>query len=176
MSKDATKILAGAGVFSYGDYVTAGGAGSLADAGHIKNPFELGTGFANFDVKTERSAGIVKTVPIDSDFTLKVAFHQAETELMRVALGQPSGNKSGSGANLTLLVGDRAEQYHQATLVVPGPGTTATRTLTFWKLQVLSTENISFGKGIEQMYIVTFRVLRDDSVSTNDKFFKQVDT
>ena len=175
MALDATKIMVGAGVFSYGAYVTAGGAGSLADAGHIATPFELGIAMENFDVETERATGIVKTVPIKSDHTLKVAFHQAEAELLRVALGLPASSKTGTTPNFTLRVGDRVEQYHQATLVVPGVGTTAVRTMTFWKLQISALEPVQFGKAAVQTYIATFRSLRDDSVTTADKHWKQVD-
>lgn len=176
MATDATKIEVGAGTFSIGDYTTAGGAGSLTDVGHVKSPYELGVAMENFDVETERAVGIVKTVPIKDDYTLKVAFHETDPEWLRIALGQASGNLTGTAPDETLLVGDRSEQYHQGTLVGPGIGTTATRTLTFWKLQTQSMEPIQFGKSVEQSYVVTFRILRDDSVATADKYFKQVDT
>lgn len=175
MATDATKIMVGAGTFSIGAYVTAGGAGSLTDVGHVATPFELGVAMENFDVETERAVGIVKTTPQKDDYTLKVAFHESDPEWLRTALGQPSANLTGTAPDETLLVGDRAEQYHQATLVVSGIGTTGVRTLTFWKLQTISMEPVSFGKAIEQMYVVTFRALRDDSLATADKYFKQVD-
>lgn len=182
MALDASKIMAGfgtasgAGEFKLGDYVTAGGAGTLVDLGHVKNPYELAGAMENFDETTERATGIVLTEPISDSHEVKVAFHQSEIEILRIAYGQPSANKSGSGNNLTLLIGDRVSQYHQATLQVKGPGTTAKRLMTFWKLQVIAREAISFGKSTAQLVITTFRILRDDSVVTADKYFKFVDS
>jgi hypothetical protein len=175
MALDATKIMVGAGVFSIGDWVTAGGPGTLVDVGHIKSPFELAASFDNFDIETERLQGILDHRPTKTDYTLKVAFHQAEVEWLRIALAQPATNKSGTGANLTLLVGERANLDHQATLVTAGPGTTGVRTLTFWRLKLMSVEAIQVGKGVEQLYIATFRVKHDPTLSTADKNWKQVD-
>jgi len=176
MATDATKIEVGSGVFSIGDWVTAGGAGSLADVGHIKSPFEIGVAMENFDVETERAIGIVKTTPTKDDYTLKVHFHEADPEWLGFALGQPDANLTGTAPDETLLVGDRSERYHQATIVGTGIGTTAVRTWTFWRLQVISLEPVLIGKAVEQSYNVTFRILRDDSVSTADKHFNQADT
>lgn len=175
MAQDVTKIMVGAGVLSLGDYVTAGGAGSLSDAGFTLDDFQLTSNQENFDVEVEQTTGTVLTSKVKTEFTLKCTFAQAEAELLRVLLAQPSGNKSGTGANLTLRVGNAATQYHQATLVVPGPGTTGVRTLTFWKLQILTSDPIPFGKKVVQKYGATFRLLYDSTVSTADKFFKQVD-
>ncbi len=175
MATDATKIMVGAGTFSIGAYVTAGGAGSLTDVGHIATPFELGVAMENFDVQTERAIGVVLTEPINDDYTLKVAFHESDPEWKRVALGQPAANLTGTAPDETLRIGDRQAQYHQATLAVPGIGTTAARTLTFWKLQSIGMEPVQYGKAVTQMYNVTFRILRDDSVTTADKYYKQVD-
>lgn len=174
MALDAGKIKAGAGVFSYGDYVAAGGAGSLSDAGHVKSPFELATAMENFDDETERVTGIVLTNPIKTDHTLKVALHQVDAALFQMALGLPAANRTGTAPNETVLVGDRVAQFHQATLVVPGEGTTGSTTFTFWKLQVISVEPIQFGKGVSQMLAVTFRALRDDTVTSLDKHYKRV--
>jgi hypothetical protein len=177
---DASKIVGGAGVLSGGDYVTAGGAGTLLDWGHQSAPLEVAPEFENQDFESERAQGPVKTLPSKTGFTIKVPLMQAEAELMRVAFGQPAANKSGSAENFTLRIGDRVEQYHQVTIVtagVKGPtGVAATRTVTFWKLQIVSCEPVTIGKAVLQQYIATFRVMRDDSVSTADKYFKQVDT
>src|SRR3972149_6127220 len=96
----------------------------------------------NFDETTERATGIVKTVPIQTDFTFKVALHEATAENLRISLGQPAANLTGTPPNLTLRVGDRVEQYHQATLVVPGLGTGLVSTYTFWRLQVIGMDPI----------------------------------
>lgn len=175
MATSAANVKVGAGTFSIGAYTSAGAAGSLTDSGHIATPYELGVGMENFDVETERSTGIVYTSPQKDEHTLKVAFHESTLELWRTALGQPSSQLTGTAPNKTLRVGDRAAQYHQATLAVPGVGTTAARTLTFWKLQVIALEPIQFGKAVAQVLTATFRILRDDTVSTADKYYKVVD-
>ena len=108
MATDATKIIVGAGTFSIGDYTSSGGAGSLTDVGHVKSPFELGSSYENFDVTTERATGIVKTVPLNDSYTLKVYMHEATGEHMRIILGQPSARLSGTSPDDTLLVGDES--------------------------------------------------------------------
>ena len=175
MATDSTKIMVGAGTFSIGDYTSAGGAGSLTDVGDILTPYEIGSEFANFDVETERATGIVATYPLTDGHTIKVAMAESDPTWLRIAMGQPSANLTGTTPDKRLLVGDRAAQYHQATLVATGIGTTGVRTWTFWKLQVLSKEPIQVGKGVVQSYVVTFRALRDSTVATADKYYKQVD-
>ena len=92
-------------------------------------------------------------------------------------LGRPLGKSAPLPERVaTLRVGDRAEQYHQATLAVAGLGSNDLQTLTFWKLQIASIAEIQYGKGVTQLYEATFRVLRDDTVSTADKYFKRVDS
>lgn len=174
---NATKILVGAGTFSIGPYTSSGSSGALQDIGHTMTPFELAGGFANFDVETERATEIVGTYPQKSDYTLKVSFAQNEPEAMRIAYRQTAGNLSGTaGTGETLRVGSAVAQYHQATLVVPGTGTGLTATYTFWKLQVATVDATAFGKAAVQQLVVTFRVIRDDTVATADKLFKRVDS
>ena len=174
---NATKILVGAGTLSIGPYTSSGGAGTLADIGHTSTPFKLNGGFANFDVETERATEIVATFPQKSDYTLEVDFSQNEPEAMRIAYRQTAGNLSGTaGTGETLRIGSAVAQYHQATLVVPGTGTNLTATYTFWKMQVATVAATEFGKAAVQKLTVTFRLIRDDTVSTADKLFKRVDT
>jgi len=175
MALDATNIIVGAGTFNIGAYVAAGGAGTLADVGHTSAANELAAEFENTDFESERAQGIVKTVPSKTGYTLKIPIMQAESEMLRIALAQPAANQTGTGENLTLRVGARVEQYHQATIVTTGVGTTGVRTLTFWKLQAIAVDAIQYGKNALQQFIVTFRVMFDDSVTTADKFWKSVD-
>lgn len=173
----ATKILVGAGTFSIGNYTISGGAGTLVDIGHTLTPFELSGNFENFDVDSERATEIVATYPQKSAYDLKVDFAQNEPEAMRIAFRQTAGNLSGTaGTGETLRVGSALAQYHQGSLVVPGTGTNSTATYTFWKMQVANVEPVVFGKAAVQGLKVTFRILRDDTVSTTDKIFKRVDS
>lgn len=175
MATDATKVITGAGTFSIGAYVTAGGAGSLVDVGYSNAPFELTPEFENTEIESENQQGVIKSVPTKTGYTLKVPILESDPEHLRIALGQPAANLTGTAPDETLRVGDRTEQYHQGTLATSGIGTTGARTFTFWKLQILSMDPIQIGKAVAQMYNAVFRVMPDTSVTTLDKFFKQVD-
>lgn len=169
-------VLVGAATVSVADWVTAGGAGSsFVDLGHTKAPSTLTGTIEVFDVKSERVFGIIKSKPIDGKITLKVPTIEVSAENLRIAFGQPAANKSGTGDNLTLRVGDFPEQYHQVTLVTSGPGTTGVRTFTFWRARITGMGELPFGKGAEQVLELTLEILYDDSVATADKFFKMVD-
>lgn len=175
MALDTTKVMVGAGVVSIGDYVTAGGAGTLVDVGDLLEPIEVGTAFENFDVETERSTGIVLTNPTKSDFTIKVAMAQSEVENLRIGLRQPAGNKSGTGSNLTLTVTDAIKQFHQIQVVGPGPGTTGVRTITGWRAQAIAMDAVKIGKKAVQNVTVTFRLLKDTSTTPAGQYYKLVD-
>jgi len=175
MATDATKILVGAGVVSLGDYVSAGGSGTLTDVGHTKNPVTFAPTFENFEIRGERAFGPIRISPQDMSLAIKVPMMEAVLEKYRIALRQPAANKSGTAPNETLLVGQPAEQYHQLQIVGPGLGTTKVRTCTFWKCIVEAVAEVPFAKAAEQMLDVTFRALFDDSVTTADKFGKIVD-
>lgn len=174
MATSAANVRVGAGVLSFGDYVAAGGAGSLTDVGHTRN-VSLNVAVEDFDHETDRSFGIVKSVPVRIQGTIGAILDEATPENYRIAFRQPSGNKSGTPPNETLLVGRPLEQYHQATIVTSGIGTTEQRTFTFWKVRVALNGEIPFQKAAVQNLPIQGAVLYDDSVATNDKLFKMAD-
>lgn len=178
MATNTNYIVVGAAVPSIGAYVAAGGAGSLTDVGHLKNPTTLQAAFEDYPVTSERAQGALKKVPQSSSYKLKLSMTESLLANLQKALRQPSANLTNGDAAIeegTLLVGNAAEQYHQIQLVGVGPGATAVRTVTLWRCIVESVAEMAFAKGAEIMYEVTFDVLHDDSVATADKFFKIVD-
>jgi len=176
MATDTTQIHIGAATVSVGAWVTAGGAGSLTDVGHMKGPATLTPSFEDYEIKSERAFGTLKREPQDAKLSLALDLQETTGEHMRIAFRQPAANLTGTSPDKTLRIGDMAEQYHQITLVATGPGTTNVRTLTLWRGFVESTGAIPYAKGEEQHYPVTFDILYDDSVTSLDKFGKQVDT
>ena len=176
MATDTTQVHIGAAVVSIGDWVTAGGAGSLTDVGHMKTPASLTSAFEDYEVKSERAFGTLKREPLAGKLTLALDLQETTAEHMRIAFRQPSANKTGTSPDFTLRIGDFAEQYHQITAVVTGPGTAGVRTFTFWRGFVEGVGAIPFAKGEEQHLPLTFDILYDDSVTSLDKFAKCVDS
>jgi hypothetical protein len=175
MSTTVGNVQVGYAVISAGAYVTAGGAGSLTDVGYTAEPTTLTPTFTDLEINAEQATAPIKVIPQATVYTLKVPIMESTAALARIAFRQPAGNISGTGSNLTLLVGRAIEQYHQLQVVVPGPGTTNVRTITIWKAQAGELGEVSFGKGTVQRYDVSFKCLEDSSVTTGDKIFKQVD-
>ena len=176
MATDTTQIHAGAVVVSVGAWVTAGGAGSLTDVGHMKGPVTLTPAREDYDIKSERAFGILKKIPQDMSLKLAMDLQETTIEHFRIAFGQPAANKTGTTPDFSLLIGEPAEQYHQIAVVGTGPGSTGVRTMTFWRAFVESVGAVPFAKGEEMHLPITFDCLYDDSVTTLDKFGKIVDT
>ena len=175
MATNTANVLVGVGVISISPYVTAAGAGTFVDMGHLKTPGSIQITYEDYEVKSERAFGTIKKVPQTAKVMLKVPAMEATGEFWRTATRQPAANLAGTPPNLTLLVGDQAEQYHQLQIVAVGVGTTGVRTFLLWRCIVETLAEIPFAKGGEQMLEMTFDVLYDDSVSTDDKFFKWTD-
>ncbi len=176
MAVSAAKILIGAATVSIGDWVTAAGAGSLVDVGHTKAPATITPNFEHVEITSERAVGALKLIPIDGSYSLKVSILEGVLANFQLAAKNADGNVTGTPPDLIFEVGEAAERYHQITLTgIPGVGTTSVRTITIWRAAVESVAEVSFGKGVEQMLEVTFRILHDDSVSALGKFMKIVD-
>lgn len=187
MATDSSKIFMGPGVFSYGAWVTAGGAGTLADGGHIRGPVTKTINWENYKPPLERSQFPVIAAPSSGTCLIKVPLIETTPDLLAVCMRQLAANLSGTAPNKTLRVGNPISLYYQATIVGTsafglatagggGGGTNGIRTLTFWKLQVQSIAEIMFGKGVEQGHEITFEAFLDETVTTADKLFKQVDS
>lgn len=174
MATDTDNVLVGAGVLSVSDYVTAGGAGAFTDIGHSRS-LALTKSQENFDVETDRAFGIIKRVPTKASLQLNGIMDECTLENVRVAFGQLAGSLTGTPPDMTLLIGEPEEQYHQLTVDVIGVGTTAARTWTFWKCFAGVNGEIPFQKAAVANVPFTFECLYDDSVATADKFGKVVD-
>lgn len=175
MTLDATKICIGAAVVSMGDYVAAGGAGSLVDVGHTKGPVTLDCKTTLYTVKSERTAYALDQVPTDQEISFKLQLSQSELENWRRMMNAPAANLTGSGSNKTLLIGSIGSNKYQVQFVVPGVGTTRARTITFWKVVVKTAGTVSFAKSGEQVVELDCEAMYDDSVTTGDKVGKVVD-
>lgn len=172
MAVNSANVLLGAATVSIGPWVTAGAAGTLVDVGHLAAKVELGLERENVDVESENSFGIVMTRPLRQSFTLKVSMLEGTAENLRQALSLPAANKTGTTPNFTLGVVDPANQYYQIGVVAPGLGSNSLQTITLWKCFVSGMEAIGFAKGEPQVYVVTFRVLRDDSIASGEQATK----
>lgn len=176
MATNTNNICIGAATVSVGAYVSAGGAGTLTDVGHTKEAVTLTPAFEDYSVTSERAFGVLKKIPIGGSFKLTVPIIEATMENYRVAFRQASGSTTGTAPNITLRVGDFAQNYHQVSIVSAGVGSTGTRTITIWRAIVENLEAIPYGKTGEQMLKVTFDCLYDDTLATADKFLKLVDS
>jgi hypothetical protein len=175
MATNTANICIGAATVSIGAYVAAGGAATLIDVGHTKEAVTLTPAFEDYAIMSERAFGPLKKIPIGGTFKLAVSLIESTIENYRVAFRQAGGSTSGTAPNLTLRVGDFAQQYHQIQIVSAGVGSTAVRTITAWRAIVESVEAVQYGKTGEQRLDLLFDLMYDDSVSTADKFLKIVD-
>jgi len=175
MAVSDSSVLVGVGVLTIGTYTASGGAGgTMTDVGHIRS-LAVGNSRENFDVETDRAFGIIKRVPIKMSQQISAMLDESRLENFRIAFAQPAANLSGTAPNLTLLIGTPAEQYHQATIVGVGVGSTAVRTWTFWKCAAMLNGEVPFQKAAVQNIPLSLEVLYDSTLSTADKFGKIVD-
>ncbi len=165
MAVSTANILVGAATVSIGDYVTAGGAGTLTDVGHTNGPVTLAPTFSDFEVKSERAFGTLKRIPLDATYKLKIPLMEATLEHMRIVNRQAAAQLTGTPPNEILALSDPQEQYQQISIVGPGLGTTSLRTITLWRCIVAELGEIQFAKGEKVVFDVTFDVLYDDSVA-----------
>jgi hypothetical protein len=177
----STNILIGPATFSIGDYPAAGNppvnTPSYVDVGHTKGPTEYAPNFSDYEVKSEQAYGVVKKVPLEAAFTVKVPILEATVTHLRYAFRNPSTQVTGTPPNVTFAITKPSEQYHSIRLAGPGLGTNKIRTVYFWKCIVTEVAPISVAKADTQSFQITFTVLYDDSVSTaNGEFAKSIDS
>jgi hypothetical protein len=161
------QILAGGATVSIAPYAAAAGAFTGTSFGHTLSPTTLGFAFEDFDVETEQSIGRVKSVPVTASYTLKVALAQNDAQAMLIATRQPAAYLAETGtATANLAFNDPQEIYYQLKMVGKGYGTTTVDTYRFWRCQVSQVSDISFAKKGVQSLEITFKITRDDSVTT----------
>lgn len=178
MAVDVKNVAIGGAVVLLGDWVTAGGAGSLNDVGLLAEGSEITFTREVYELKSDSAMGVLRAVPTDMGVEVKMIMQEATLDNLRRVTSQVTGSLTGTAPNKTLLFGEYAEQYHQATVATKGPmGPTSvagTETWTFWKLYIKNVETLAFKKGQEQRYAVTFGAAEDLTVTTADKFCKVV--
>ena len=161
------QILAGGATLSIAPYASAAGAFTGTSFGHTLTPTEWGLAFEDFDVETEQSIGRVKSIPVLANYTLKVTLAQNDAQAMLIATRAPAAYLAETGtATANLAFVDPQEIYYQLRLVGKGYGTTTVDTYRFWRCQVSTVEPIVFGKKAVQGLGITFKITRDDTVTT----------
>ena len=176
MGVDDTKVKVGAGVISIGEYVAAGGAATLVDIGHTDQPFAINSNFESFDVESERTDGLILTVPIKSTYEVEFSVLEVTPGRLAQIFRQAAGSVTGTAPNQTIVITSAVSRLFQIQIVGKGIGTTGVRTVTFWRCQPVSCEPILHGKAAVQAYRALFRVLYDSSVNPPaGEYFKQVD-
>lgn len=175
MATDIKYRQIGAGVFSIGPWVTAGGAGTLVDLGHMAEVSIADEGEAVL-FESERAQGRLAASWAKAGYSIKIKIKEFRAELMRQMLQQPAANKTGTGDNLTLLIGEKAVEYFQGALVLSGQphGTTGVHTWTFWRLMPQTLGELVFTKNAFGEWETTLLGFQDESVATADKFYKRV--
>jgi len=161
------QILAGGATLSIAPYATNAGAFTGTSFGHTLNPTEVGFAFEDFDVETEQSIGRVKSIPVTANYTLKCTLAQNDAQAMLIATRAPAAylvETTTATANLAFV--DPQEIYYQLKLVGVGYGTTKIDTYRFWRSQVSTVEPVVFGKKAVQGLGITFKITRDDTVTT----------
>jgi len=179
MSVTLASVKVRAGVVSFGDYVTAKGAGTLVDVGLTKGGVTIGPKTAYHHIEGDQYLGELSSIPTKRELEMKFTMTQTEAEKLRFAIEQPAGNVTGTPPNLTANIdADAREQYHQLQLSITGGGvgSTGLRVMTFWRCVVTAVDPIGYKKDLEQMYAVTVKVLQEISGTGTDSFYRQVDT
>lgn len=175
MATDIKYRQIGAGVFSIGPWVTAGGAGTLVDLGHMAE-VSLADSGEMVPFESERAQGALAGHWSKAGYSIKVKIKEFRAELLRQLLQQPAANKTGTGDNLTLLVGEKTVEYFQASLVLSSQphGSTGAHTWTFWRLAPQTLGELVFTKNAFGEWEATLMGFQDESVATADKFYKRV--
>jgi hypothetical protein len=176
---DISKVKCRAGVVSFGDYVTAKGAGTLVDVGLTKGGVMIGYKGTYHPIEGDQHLGELAGIPTKREIELKFTMSQTEAEKLRVVTEQPAGNVTGTPPNLTAAIDANAlEQYHQVavSIVGGGVGSTGLRVLTFWRCVFTAVDPFGYKKDGEQMYAVTVRVYQEVTGAGVDSFYRQVDT
>ncbi len=163
MAFDITKILVGANsLFKLAPWVTAKGAGTFVDVGATLGGVILTPKTDYHPVFIDQRLGPVSQIPIKREYQIKTKMLQSDMENLRLSLGQPAANKTGTPPNETLKIDFSAiEQYYQAQWVEPGIGTTKTRTVTSWRCVPTDAAPIPAKKDEEQAFELTLTVCEE---------------
>lgn len=164
-------------VLSIGDYVAAKGAGTLVDVGILENGSEIDVSEESTDIFSDKHLGPLSQEPHKRTCTLKFMFKETILDNLAIALGADSADVTGTAPNETLKLNvDEKARYHQVSVVVPGIGTTGTRTITFWRCRRTGPVKLAYKKDNVQMVELTLAVLEEIGGAGDPEFFQIVDT
>jgi hypothetical protein len=180
MSVTLASVKVRAGVVSFGDYVTAKGAGTLVDVGLTKGGVTIGPKTAFHPIEGDQYLGELSLVATKRELEMKFTMTQTDAEkLLMISNEDATTYRAGTTPNFTVNVdADARERYLQMALTIAGggTGTTGLRVLTFWRCVVIASDPIGYKKDIEQMYAVTVKICQEISGTGLDTFYRQVDT
>jgi hypothetical protein len=132
----------------------------MTDLGHTSGPTTISSSLENYEVKSERSTGFIKVVPISGNFQIKTPMIELSMFNIYVAYKQTSSTTT----QVSLLAFQEA--YWQMVIKTTGISTNAVRRYRFYKTQVVSGGELPIAKNSEQKLDVTWQALWDDSLST----------
>lgn len=182
MANNSGLFSLGRADISISAWVTAGGAGTFTDAGHLEGEAMLEFDKEDLLEGSEQVLGSLISEPIKFGVRLKFALKETSLDNMQKYLGQAAANLTGAAPNKTLLIGDPSPLFYQVKVVtkgertVQGATTPATQTWTFWRMAAQKPEPLSLKKDKVRLMGFTYEALYDESVSTADKYGKVVNS
>ena len=174
MSVTTTNIIVGSGTLSVGEYVTAGGAGSLTDVGATDGGVSITPNLSVLDIFVDQQITAIAGAKTKSEYILKTNLMESTLGLLAMAWGQPASNVAGG---IFYVGDDMTLPYKQLSFVGRAAGAPAglTRTLTCWRAVAYKTGEHSYKKDKETFIPIEFKLYLDLSVTTRDKICKWVD-
>lgn len=177
MSNRANVLIGAPATFKIGAYVDSKGAATLADAGFTLGGVTFDPTVEFHEVEVDQYLAKLSAVPKKRDAEIKVKLVEATLENLRIALGQPAANLTGTAPDLTLLMDASAgEAYHQIQFVGPGVGTTGSRTITAWRTYVKQMTGYAMMKDEKQIIDLTFGLCEEVTGTGADSFLNAADT
>ena len=182
MANNSGLFSLGRADISISAWVTAGGAGTFTDIGHLEGDAMLEFDREDLMEGSEQVLGSLFSEPIKFGARLKFAAKESSLDNMQKYLGQPAANLSGIVPNKTLLIGDPVATYYQIKVVTKGERTAqgattaAAQTWTFWRMAIQKPEPLVMSKAKVRLLGFTLEAINDESVTTADKHGKVVNS
>lgn len=169
-------VLAGAPLsVKFGTYTTSKGSPTMTDVGYTMDGVTFDPKVEFLDIMVDQKLGAVARIPKLRDLEVKVKLGEVLLDNLRIALGQPSSNLTGTSPNQTLFFdGSAIEQYIQAQFVVRGLGTNSSTTITLWKCVVKDPGSWNFKKDAAQGFDLTLGVCEETTGTGTDSFCRIV--
>src|SRR3990172_2286241 len=182
MATNSANILMGPAIVSLAPWISNPAAGSpgYVDLGHTMAPPAFTPNFTDVEIKSEQAFGVIKKVPVDATYTVKIQLLESTIDPALLAmLRQAASKRFGTTPNFGVYVGAPTEQYHvlkaEGQIAGTGLGTNFKRRWRFWKLIVSTLGDVKMAKAEPVMFDVTFTALYDDSITANNEQFARIE-